>query len=383
MSCPNNGSLFGPSSQYIKTNGGDFIAIEGSNTRERLILSDLRIPYKQILKSRVILKPGQVNYLLNHLGLGDNATFLSIKAVYDPKSVIESDNYVIWSYYNDFYRNYNFAQMMVLTGNSTNRVQQIYLTNPNTKYPVYLDIMVAVIDDKYSFFSDVINQSGRSFVGLNYTDIKTHIIGESIVINDKGNPPRPLVFITLADIELLERTGSILTITDSSLGPIFLQFLTEFDAIQAQSLINYVLENPSVDIDNMMPIEDIVAPIIYFNTSFPYGPTGPTGMGSYISLNGATSGAPYNTSEGATFSTNISLISYSGLINRYNLLTGLVDIVTDNRDGSISLTSSNVLITSGTFSYTTIYATGSYAITFDFKDIAMNSPTAVVNVNVI
>jgi hypothetical protein len=30
----------------------------------------------------IILKPGQVNYLLNHLGLGDNATFLAIKAVY-------------------------------------------------------------------------------------------------------------------------------------------------------------------------------------------------------------------------------------------------------------------------------------------------------------
>jgi hypothetical protein len=93
-------SLFGPSSQYIKTNAGDFIATEGSNIRERLMLSDLRIPYKQILKSRIILKKGQTNYLLNHLGLGDNATFLSIKAIYDTKSIIETDNYVQYSYYN-------------------------------------------------------------------------------------------------------------------------------------------------------------------------------------------------------------------------------------------------------------------------------------------
>jgi hypothetical protein len=55
------------------------------------------MPYKQILKSRVILKPGQTNYLLNFLGLGDNATFLSIK-VYNSKSVLEEDNIVHWSF---------------------------------------------------------------------------------------------------------------------------------------------------------------------------------------------------------------------------------------------------------------------------------------------
>jgi hypothetical protein len=376
IGCGGN-SLFGPSSQYIKTNGGDFISIEGANIRERLILSDLRIPYKQILKSRIILKAGQVNYLLNHLGLGDNATFLAIKATYDAKSVIEADNYVIWNYYNDFYRNYYFAQMMVLTGNSTNRVQQIYLSNPNTKYPVYLDVMVAVIDDNYSFFTDTINQSGRSFVGLEYTDIKTHIIGESIVINDKSNPPRPLVYIMLVNIQSIERVGNILTIYDSSLGPIFLQFLTEFDAVQAQSLINYVLENPSVDIDDIDPLEDLVPPIIFFNSTFnPYG--------DFIALNGATYGVPYNSSQGVTFSTSTSLYSYGGIINKTDILNGLIDIVTDNRDGAITLTSSSVVITDNlNNNYNTITATGSYIITFNFSDIATNSPNVLVNINVI
>ena len=75
MTCPGcSSNLFGGSSQFIKTNAGDIVATDGANIREKLILSDMRIPYKQILKSRVVLKPGQVNYLLNHLGLGDNAT---------------------------------------------------------------------------------------------------------------------------------------------------------------------------------------------------------------------------------------------------------------------------------------------------------------------
>jgi hypothetical protein len=138
-SCGN--SLFGKGSQYIKINGGDFIAVEGSNTVEKLITSDLRMPYKQLLKGRVILKAGQINYLLNHLGVGDNATFLSIKATYDQKSVIEMDNYISYSYYDYPVQNLTFAQILVLTGNSSNRIPQLYLNNPNTKYPVILDVM--------------------------------------------------------------------------------------------------------------------------------------------------------------------------------------------------------------------------------------------------
>ncbi len=164
MSCGST-SVFGPSAQYIKVNGGDFVAIEGSNILERLIVSDLRMPYKQVLKSRVILKPGQINYLLNFLGLGDNATFLAIKSVYNVKSVLEEDNYVNWSFYDDLTKVYSFAQMMVLTGNSTNRVKQLYLTNPNLNYSVSLEVMVGIIDENYSIYTDTLNQTGTSFTG--------------------------------------------------------------------------------------------------------------------------------------------------------------------------------------------------------------------------
>jgi hypothetical protein len=116
------GNLFGPSSQFIKTNGGDLIATEGSSTREKLMLSDLRIPYKQISKGRIMLKPGQTDYPLNHLGLGDNATFLSLKVTYDPKSKFEFDNYVQWNFFDDFSKMHPVSKLLVLTGNSTNRI---------------------------------------------------------------------------------------------------------------------------------------------------------------------------------------------------------------------------------------------------------------------
>lgn len=375
MSVGCSGNLFGNRSQFIKTNGGDFIAVEASNTRERLILSDLRIPYKQILKSRVILKTGQTNYLLNHLGLGDNATFLCIKAVYDSKAVIEADRYVNWSYYDDLTRINSFADMMVLTGNSTNRVPQLYLTNPSTKYPVYLDVMVGIIDDNYSIFNDVFNQSGTSFTGLEYTDIHSHIIGESLVINDKSLPvAKPLIYFILNNINSIEISGQILIIDDSGRGTIFLQFLTEGDAFQAHSLINYVLENPNIDIDDLNPVSDSLDPILYF-----YDTSG--NSGDYIAFNGATYGVPYDTTDGFTFSTSISLSSFgtaSGYIDKSQLIYLLVDYIEDNRDGYMYMMPSNLIISATSGTVDKILTTGTYSLTFDFSDIAHNYLDGVI-----
>jgi hypothetical protein len=378
-------SLFGQSSQYIKVTGGDFIAIEGSNTRERLTVSDLRMPYKQLLKSRVILRVGQVNYLLNHLGLGDNATFLAIKTIFNPKSVIEADNYINYSFYDDLTKVYTFSQMMVLTGNSTNRIKQLYLTNPNSKYDVQLEVMIGIIDDNYSFFNDTLNQSGTSFTGLEYTDIHSYIVGESIVINDKSATPKPLIYIILNNIQSIERTGTVLIIDDSSLGTIFLQFLTINDAAQAQSLLNYVLENPNIDIDNPPIIEDIIDPILYF-----YSNVGASASLDYIAFNGATNSSAFNTGNGFTFSTTISLTQSGTTSGTYSVFTKdqliylLIDYIEDNRDGLMGIQSSNLIITGTAGVVNSIVQSGTYSLTFDFSDIAQNYLDGVfVDLNII
>ena len=372
-------SLFGQGSQYIKISGGDFVAIEGSSTRDKLTVSDLRMPYKQILKSRIILKKGQVNYLLNHLGLGDNATFLAIKAIYDPKSVVEADNYVTYSYYNYPVSTFTFAQLLVLTGNSSNRIPQLYLTNPSVKYPVVLDVMIGVMDDSYSFFNDDINQSGTSFTGLEYTDIKTFVIGESIAIYDKNSPPRALIYLGLVNINSIEISGNFLIIDDESYGTIFLSFLTEYDALQAHSLLNYVLQNPVVDIDTIIPIYDDVSPVVYFNST-----AGATG--SYIDFNGSTASVPYNTGNGFTFSTSISLSTYgtSGVIDRDSLIGLLVNYIDDNRDGSMNLIPSNLII-SGTAGTTNVIGfVGTYSLQFNFADLAHNDiHNVIINLDII
>jgi len=372
-----NQSLFGSGNNYIKVGNGEFVAIEGAATAEKLGLSELRMPYKQLLKSKVVLKPGQVNYLLNFLGLGDNATFLAIKATYNPKAVVEADRYVNWSFYDDLTKIYSFAQMMVLTGNSTNRVKQLYLTNPSDKYSVSLEIMVAVIDDNYSFFNDTVNQSGTSFVNLEYFDIKSHIVGESIVINDANS--NPLIYLVLSNIQSIQKSGSIIIIDDSSIGSIFLQFKTEYDVNQAFSLLNYVWENQSINIDTLSPLEDDIAPIVYF-----YETVGNTQSGDWISFNGATAGVPYNTSNGLTFSTSISIIDYPNIDNAL-LIDLLIDYVEDNRDGLITPSPSNIIISGTSGVINNISATGSYQATFDLSDLANNmiNSNTIININVI
>ena len=172
---------------------------------------------------------------------------------------------------------------------------------------------------------DSINQSSTSFTNLEWSDIKTHIQGESIKIMDKGTPSRPLIYMEISNIETIEKTGSILIIDDASYGTIFLQFLTEYDAIQAQSILSYVLSNPSIDIANIDPLADSIDPVIYFKTYV--GGTGETISSSLTSSVPTYAGGSSYSVTGYTFSTSISLSTYgtSSVITKNNLVDLLIN----------------------------------------------------------
>lgn len=366
-------TLFGGATNYLKFQGGDLIAIEGPNTVERQPLTDLRFNYKQLLRGRIILKAGQVNYLMNHLGLGDNATFVSIAARYDAKSKVEEDNYITWSFYDDLTNSHPMGQYMCLTGNSTNRVKQLYLTNPNADYPVTLDILVGNIDDAYNFFNDTTNQTGTSFVNLQLSSFKTYVIGESFYIVDSNN--NPLIYILLNNIESIQISGQILTIDDSSLGKILLHFTTENGAKQSNSLLNYLLENQNIDIDTLSPLEDTESPILYWLSN-----VGAVTSNDYISFNGATSGVPYDTSSGFTFSTSMSFASFAtnSQISKSQLKDLLIDYVDDNRDGIINISTQSLVLTATSGIVNQISSVGTYSLTFNLSDIAGNDLSGVI-----
>jgi hypothetical protein len=169
-----------------------------------------------------------------------------------------------------------------------------------------------------------------------------------------------------------------LVIDDESFGSVFLQFLTEYDAIQAHSLINYVMEHPNVDIDDVV-LPDSISPVIYFNATAGSG-------GSYISLNGATAGVPYSSSAGSTFSTSIELSFYGygygtatdPYITKSVLRDLLVDYVEDGRDGTIEISDSNLIILGSSGPVESITSVGSYSLYFDISDLAQNGLEDVV-----
>ena len=364
MSSSCGGNLFGPKSQFIKTNGGDLIATEGASTREKMMLSDLKIPYKQIAKGRVVLKAGQANYPLNHLGLGDNATFLSLKVTYDPKSKFEFDNYLQWNYYDDFSKLNPICNLLVLTGNSKNRIKQIYLTNPNPNFPVYIDAMIAVIDDNISIFTDHVNQTGLSFNNLRYTDIKTHIVGESIVIFSRDTIAVPICYISIEDLKqaTITKNGKIVTISDISVGSIYLDFIDVYNAIQAYSLIEYVRNTENAIIQDLNPTNDSLDPVVKFKNLV------------YVPIS-TTYSMPFDTSMGNTFSATMSFGIYASgsIISKSILVNNLINEVRDNRDGLITVDDNSLLIYQGTDEKTSIVQTGLYSIHFNILDNAENS----------
>ena len=365
------GNLFGPSSQFIKTNGGDFIATEGSSTREKMVLSDLRIPYKQIIKGKVVLKPGQSNYPLNHLGLGDNATFLSLKVSYDPKSKFEFDNYIQWNYFDDFSKMYPISKLLVLTGNSANRIKQIYLSNPNPNYSVSIDAMIAVIDDNTSIFTDTVNQTGLSFNNLKYTDIKTHIVGESIVIYSNDLIPVPICYITIDDLKkaTITKNSKIITISDISVGSIYLDFVNVQNAVQAYSLIEWVRNTTNAIIQDLNPVEDNVDPVIMF-TNMVY------------MTDSTTYSIPYNSSISTTFSATMSFGTYASasIITKNIIFNNLITEVRDNRDDVVNIDGNSILIYDGINELTSIVTTGVYSIHFNIMDNAENSVDGIKNI---
>lgn len=354
MSC---GTIFGSGAQYIKVSGGDFIAIEGSNTVERLTVSDLRMPYKQLLKSKIILKAGQQNYLFNFLGIGDNATFIAIKAIYNAESVIEEDNYITWCFFDDMTKTFPMAQMMCLTGNSTNRIKQMYFTNPNSKYAVTLEVMVAIIDESSSFFVNTSDNTAITYTNISVESIKTLVLGESIQIIDTTDG-LPFIYFNITDINYIQRTGNIVQVDTTTYGLIVLIHSNELEAAQTESLLTMIINNPTLDVDTIG--RDNVLPIIYF-----------TDIVSYFG--GTTS---VDTSMSSTFSAGLTFSGPS--MSKTDLIDSLITNVVDDRDGTISISSDNIIIESGQSTLQYISATGSYYIKFDIKDIALNNLDSIL-----
>ena len=178
----------------------------------------------------------------------------------------------------------------------------------------------------------------------------------------------------LGSITSIQQQGTILVINDLSIGNIFLQFRTLYDATQADSAINYVLNTPNAVIGGNYP--DLMPPTIYFNETFGTN-------GEIISLLGSTYSAPYNSNQGLTFSTSTNLSYYGLTISAADIIESAISSIVDNRDGIITATPNNIFI-NGSNNTIGITASGNYSIRFNIVDLAglEVNPNLVLNLTV-
>lgn len=234
------------------------------------------------------------------------------------------------------------------------------------------------IERYYGDIREGYSQSNSLLRNLNFTDIKSHIPGESIVILDKSLPPKPLIYISLAGIQSIERDGELkVIIVDPQVDSMTLDFLTKFDCDQAYSLLNYLLENPMTDIGTMGA--DTTPPIIFFNEYF---------FGTDILIDGESTKrfGPLSTQDGTIFRIDIDLSTYAGPmpITKDDIISGLIYDVTDNRDGSITLENPYVFIYKDVISVSDeveeIATTGTHMVRFHLHDLGQNniSETTVI-----
>jgi hypothetical protein len=389
--CIKPNSVFG-ADKYIKFGNGQVCAIEGPSTLFCSNLSSIRSPYAQALSGKIILKPGQTDYLLNHLGLGDNVTYLLIKSNFDKSSRDEEENYVYYRYANDINKTkFTFAQVMILTGNSTHRIPQLYLTNPNTKHSVTLDIMVGIIDDNDSFYTSPEGSLGELGADvllpregcMLYTQIVTWIVSETIAITNYDNDP--ISFIQIENINGLSRESNIVYIDDRSAGKIALNFCDEFNAIQGLSILSWVTENPDKSIqeelggDDGITDTDLLDPTIYFTDKVEFigAPLpSPAPVPSSTQCQGSHS------DDGDDFvSTSLSLANYNGVISKTDLMDALICQIVDNRDGIMELDLHQFIIEDiGDNRFNTIVTPTTYIITFNLNDIAENTLSVGLNI---
>jgi len=366
--------LLTPTEKLIKPYECSFIAIEGPNMKGKLTLEGLEIKYDSFYVSQLTLNADSKDQPLMYGFLGDNVTFLLIRAKYmpmDPNWGIETEQFLQYYYKDDPGTIRTMGQLLVLTGNSTNRIPQIFFNNTSIRYTVQLEVMMANLPQK-SLTNTIQYSQSSSFSGLYWNSIITDQIDyispsistgstELKIIDNNGNP---MAFIPFNNIRTVHKINSnTLLLGMDTEEKVKLDFLSEFNCDQANSRINWVLKLSRYRIlTQTSPTLDTVSPVINWY-SIPSGTT--TGITSGVTT-------VYYIPTGITYSaTTIREIFLSG--------------VTDERDGEISINDVSVEMydIGGLIPLDYIEDVGLYRIIFRLRDIANNWTTVQLYVQII
>ena len=351
-------SLLTPTQKTIQFYNNCIVANEGPNQVAKQNLANLSIKYDSVFSARQTIAPDTIDQPIMYGFLGTDITFLSIVPTYTEEFIQTcsgTTNYLEYWFEDQPLIRRTFTSVLVLSGDDIHRIPQIYIHNPSNN-TVYLDILAANLDNNTissNLYPEYTELNGLSFssvitdqiYGLNCTGSTQF---EILDLNDNTQ-----MVIEITKIDIIKIEDNILIVYTTSDDPIKLNFLSNFNAQQTLSKMNWVIENTvNRYITKTYPVLDTTPPTITFNPH-----TNPTIMTSLP-------------------------IYKSDLIFRF--IDNVTDYDNNNviRDGIINNNDINVIIidTKTGVEVSSITYDSSYSVTFNIKDLAGNTTNETKNV---
>jgi len=352
-------NLLAGTNKAIQVANTCFIAKEGPNMISKMGIGDLNIKYDSVFTTRQTIKASGKDTPIMYGFLGTDITFLLIKPIYaytNPQAGCSgsTSNYLEYYFEDEPLIRRTLTDILVLSGDADHRIPQVYLYNP-TKNIVTVDIMAANLDENTITTSLVPTYS--ELKGLSFSSIQTDQLyglyagpctgSTQFEIKDiNGNTQ---MVIPYNRIDIININNEVLTVSTRSDDPVKLYFLSNFNAQQALSRMNWVMEQSLTRYaTSTYPGLDTTAPVITFNPN------------NYIMnyVNGVVTPAAI----------------------RFKYITNVIDYDNNNilRDGTINTADVNLLILNNNTGEQVSAVTydGRYSVTFTAKDLAGNSTSS-------
>ena len=360
--------LLTPTEKLIKPYECSFIVIEGPNLKGKLSLEGLEIKYDSYYLSQLTLNENAVDQPIMYGFLGENVTFLMIRARYmplDPNWAIESEQYINYYFKDDPAQIRSMGQMLVLSGNSVKRIPQIYFNNPSINYKVYLEVLMANLPQQSLTNTQQYTQNA-SFGSLYWNSIISDIINYSSptstgstelhILDADSNVVMVIPYNNIRTITKIDITTLMIGLDTEE--KIKLQFLSAFNCDQANSRINWVLKSARhKTLTKILPTIDLTPPVITWNSN---------------ALTGTTTGITSGVTEAFLL---LSGTTYTTSQLRDLLVTGATDLIDGLMDPTSVLLEVKPLY--DLVPITGVTDIGTYELTFTVKDLANNLTTQI------
>jgi len=360
MRIQNNNLLVGDNKR-IQVYNNSFISKDGPNLGNKLSLSDLDIKYDSIFTANQTIVSGAKDQPIMYGFLGTDISFLLVKPFYGlvNSQCCSGSNYMEYYFEDQPLIRRTFTDLLVLTGDAEHRIPQVYLYNPSDN-TVSIEIMAANLDE--NIISTSLVPTYTELKGLSYSSIRTdEIYGVDCtgstqfeIFDISGNLQ---MVIPYNKIDIITIENELLTVSTKSDDDVKLTFLSNFNAMQALSRMNWVQES-SINryATSISPGLDTTAPVILFK--------------------------PHSVPEVMPY--------INGVVTQANLRFRFIDSVIDYdnsnivRDGEINNEDVDLLIINNATGeqLTNIINDANYSVTFTVKDLAGNSTSSTKSVTV-